>query len=120
MKVLFIEKTEDTPSVLLNQKDGIFEIEGRSLPEDALGFYNPVMEWIREYGKSPNESTDLTFKLEYFNSASSKVILKVLNLLAEVKGARVVWCAAEDDDEIVDAGKEYEEDVKIPFEFRMY
>ena len=120
MKVLFIEKTYDTPEIMLNQKDGIFEIAGRSLPEDAVGFYNPVIDWISEYAKSPNPATELTLKLEYCNSASSKLILKVLQTLAPIKGTKVVWYSPEEDEELEEDGRELSQDVNIPFEFRTY
>ena len=120
MNILFIEKTYDTPEIMLNKKDGIFEISGRSLPEDAVGFYSPVIDWLGQYASSPNESTDFTFKLEYANSASAKLILKILRQLEAIKGAKVVWYSAEEDEELEETGREYSEDVKIPFEFRTY
>jgi hypothetical protein len=120
MNILLIEKTDATPYILMNKKDGIFEISGRSLPEDAVGFYNSIVEWVAEYAKDPNPTTDFTVKLEYFNTSTSKVLLKILNQLSEIKGANVIWYSLEDDEEMVEVGKEYSQDIKIPFEFREY
>ena len=75
MEILNLEGTEDTPKIILDKKNGIFEISGRSLPEDSAEFYRPVLEWIGGYAKEPNGSTEFVFKLEYFNTASSKLIL---------------------------------------------
>ena len=43
------QETEDKPWVNLDQKNNIFEIGGKSLPEDSSEFYSPILEWISEY-----------------------------------------------------------------------
>ena len=48
MEILNLEGTEDTPKIILDKKNGIFEISGRSLPEDSAEFYRPVLEWIEQ------------------------------------------------------------------------
>jgi hypothetical protein len=118
MKNLQLESTDDTPAVFLSKDKGIFEISGRSLPEDTVTFFRPIMTWIKAYALDPNPTTDFTFKLDYFNTASSKMILDLLLALKEIKGCRIVWCADEEDEEIQDSGEEFSEQVDIPFEFR--
>ena len=118
MKNLFVEETQDTPRVTLNKTEQVFEISGRSLPEDAVEFYTPVIDWIHEYSQEPNAETDFAFKLEYFNTASSKLILDMMMALKGVKGVKILWYFYEDDESIDDAGKEYAEQVNIPFEFK--
>ena len=118
MENLFMEETQDTPRVALSKSKEIFEIAGRSLPEDAVDFYNPILDWISEYAKAPNTATNFAFRLEYFNTASSKLILDLLHALKSVRGIKVLWYFYEDDESIDDAGKEYAEQVDIPFEFK--
>src|SRR4051812_32584391 len=89
MEILNLEGTEDTPKIILDKKNGIFEISGRSLPEDSAEFYRPVLEWIEKYGSEPNGTTDFVFKLEYFNTASSKLIFNVLPALEDIKGMKI-------------------------------
>src|SRR5688572_31551773 len=72
MEILNLEGTADTPKIILDKGNGIFEISGRSLPEDSVEFYGPVLEWISNYAKAPNATTHFSFKLEYFNTSSSK------------------------------------------------
>ncbi|MEO7990126.1 MAG: DUF1987 domain-containing protein [Chryseolinea sp.] len=120
METLRIEGTDDTPVVILNKGNAIFEISGRSLPEDVLQFYEPVMDWIKTYSKESNPTTAFTFKLDYFNTASSKILLDLISSLKGIKGASIIWYYNEDDEEILDAGKEFSEQVDIPFEFRVY
>jgi hypothetical protein len=120
MEILNLEGTEDTPKIILDKKNGIFEISGRSLPEDSAEFYRPVLDWINKYGSDSNSSTEFVFKLEYFNTASSKLILDVLSALEDIKGMKIVWYFHEDDEDMEEAGQEFSELVEIPFEFRTY
>lgn len=120
MEILNLEGTEDTPKILLDKNNGIFEISGRSLPEDSTEFYNPILEWLDNYSKSPNANTDFDFKLEYFNTASSKLILDVLSKLEEIPGIKVNWYFHEDDEDMEEAGEEFSELVDIEFEFKTY
>lgn len=120
MEKVHIEGTEDTPKVILDKDGAIFEISGRSLPEDAAEFYEPIIAWIEQYQKQPNANTGFQFKLEYFNTASSKLILDVLSALEEVDGIKVIWYYHEDDEDMEEAGQEFSELVDVPFEFKTY
>ena len=64
MEILNLEGTEDTPKIMLDKKNGIFEISGRSLPEDSAEFYRPVLEWLEKYAADTNPSTEFVFKLD--------------------------------------------------------
>jgi len=120
MEILNLEGTEDTPKIILDKKNGIFEISGRSLPEDSADFYRPVLEWIGGYAKEPNGSTEFVLKLEYFNTASSKLILDVLSALEDIQNMKIMWYYHEDDEDMEEAGEEFSELVEIPFEFKTY
>lgn len=120
MEIISLEGTEDTPKIILDSKNGIFEISGRSLPEDTAEFYQPVLEWLERYAQSANADTKFVFKLEYFNTASSKLILDILSKLEDVDNASVVWYFHEDDEDMEEAGQEFSELVEIPFEFETY
>lgn len=124
MEIINIKGTEDTPSVLLDKDKGIFEISGRSLPEDVTLFYQPVLDWIDAYASEPNDKTDVMFKLEYFNTASSKVLLDVLLKFEEINdehgNVTIKWHYHEDEEDMKEAGEEYEDIVTVPFEYVEY
>jgi hypothetical protein len=120
MEVLTREGSEDTPKVILDKNNGVFEISGRSLPEDAAEFYQPILDWLSRYEASPNSETKFQFKLEYFNTASSKLILDILSQLEGIEGTVVQWFFHEDDEDMEEAGEEFSELVEIPFEFKTY
>ncbi len=120
METIKIMGTDDTPTVILDADNDIFEISGRSLPEDVTAFYDPILNWLDEYANSPNPKTIFTFKLVYFNTASSKLLLDVLMKLEEMhedgKEILIKWYYPEDDEDMQEAGEEYADIVDIPFE----
>ena len=120
MKPLVIKETDETPSVLLNKEKGIFEIKGRSLPEDTVDFYRPIIDWILEYRSNPNPVTEFVFKLDYMNTSSSKLVQDMLHTLEMIPGTKIVWYYMEDDEDMEDMGHEYSELTTVPFEFRMF
>lgn len=113
--------TEITPKVELDKEKGIFLIEGKSLPEDVKVFYSPIIEWFDRYIKEPNPDTIITLDFEYFNTASSKMILIILSKIREIQkhGNRisVIWKYPQYDVELEEAGEEFSELLNIPFTF---
>ena len=124
MEIINLEGTEDTPRVLLDPGKNIFEISGRSLPEDCAQFYGPILKWLDAYVGAPNANTIFEVKLEYFNTASSKMILDVLSRMEKLKesGKQVTiqWYSHDDDEDMQEAGEEFAELVEVPFEYKVY
>ncbi len=120
METIKIQGTEDTPKVTLDKEHEIMEISGRSLPEDVASFYDPVLAWLDEYAQDPNPKTVFNFKLMYFNTASSKLILDILMKLEEIHEAghdvTIRWHFPEDDEDMEEAGEEYADIVDVPFD----
>ncbi len=123
MKQLLIDETADTPKVQLDRDKNLFEISGLSLPEDAIEFYKPVLEWLEEYAKSPNSETVFDLKLEYFNTASSKQIIQLLLFLEKLNAkskVKIRWHYKDIDEDMHDLGEEYAEIIKVDFELVEY
>lgn len=123
METLFIKATDETPEVLLDCKKNIFIFCGRSLPEDVTTFYTPILNWLDTYISNPNPETIVDFKLDYFNTASSKIILDILMKLEEIhlddKKLCIKWYFKDKDFDMKEAGEEYADLVDVPFEYIM-
>ncbi len=121
MEKFNLEGTDSTPKILFDKESGKFEIAGRSFPEESRSFYAPVFKWLEEYAQNPNEETFFEFKLEYFNSSSSLIILEILNVLDAIykkdKKVTISWNYLEIDEDMQEAGEEYSELVSLPFEY---
>jgi len=112
MVKLELKETATTPYVNFDQGTGMLKIDGRSIPENVIDFYHPILRWIDEYSKSPVEKTEITLKFEYFNTSSSKRIfdiMKKLEKMATDTGKMVIinWYYEEDDEDIFFAGNDY-------------
>jgi len=124
MEPLDIKATNDTPRVLFDPDNNLFEISGRSLPEDVVTFYQPVLDWLDEYTRTPLKKTDFVFKYIYFNTATSKLVQDILIRLEHLqeKGSevKVSWYYEQDDEDMLDLGIEFKENVNIAFEIVGY
>ncbi len=120
MNTIKIQGTDDTPAVILDVENEIFQLSGRSLPEDVTVFYDPILEWLDDFSESDISTMIFGFRLEYFNTASSKLLLDILLKLEEMfeagKKISVKWYYPEDDEDMEEAGEEYADIVEIPFE----
>ncbi len=124
MEPLLINAADDTPHVILDSEKGIFNISGKSMPEDVAAFYEPIIQWVEAYSASPKAKTVVALKMDYFNTASSKLLLDVLIKFEEIaqNGSEVLiqWNYHSNDEEMKEAGEEYADIVEIPFEFVEY
>ena len=124
MNPIILSVTDDTPGIRLDAANEVFEMSGRSLPEDVIKFYKPILDWLDEYAQSPNEQTVFDFKLSYFNTASSKIILDIMTKLEGMnddgKNISIRWYYPSDDEDMEEAGKEYAEIVTVPIELIEY
>ncbi len=112
--------TESTPFVDLNFNTGVFEIKGRSIPENSIGFYQPISLVIEEYLKSPQANTQFNIQLEYYNSSSAACLLNIFKKLEKVHGKStqisISWHYEKEDEDTLLAGKNFESIIAIPFE----
>ncbi|MDD3567986.1 MAG: DUF1987 domain-containing protein [Bacteroidales bacterium] len=114
-----LNETQFTPEVNLDVDRSRFEFYGKSLPEDCNEFFEPIIDWFRSYVQIPNRETVLVFKLDYFNTSTSKKFLEILNLLKEIhrqkKSVIVHWYYRTGDEDMYETGETFSELVSIPF-----
>jgi len=119
MEPIIIEGTSKTPSIRFDSKEGVFEIKGRSIPENSVEFYKPLNEWLDTYMQNPLEKTSVNIRLEYFNTSSSKCILDVFKRLESIHRSKhdveINWFYEEDDEDMLEAGEDYDSIIKVPF-----
>ena len=82
---IFFEPTDKTPMIDFNQLTGDLILSGRSIPENAAKVYEPVHIWVQDYIKNPCAITNLRLNLEYFNTASSIWISKIVKTLCGIE-----------------------------------
>jgi len=124
MKILSYTPEGYLPGIILDREIGKFEISGKTCPEDAIEFYDPVFQWLEEYSKDPLEKTTFDFKLTYFNTVSSKILMMIMMRLEELSDEDnevvIRWFYPEDDDDLEESGHDFESMLDVNFEFIPY
>jgi hypothetical protein len=120
MDKLFIKATKNSPEIVLSH-EGTLRFKGRSIHENAEDFFNPVLNWIDEYINDPADTTFVDLQLEYFNSATAKYIIVMLQKLKEVrlkdKKYYVNWFYEEGDEDILERGEYFASVLDMDFNF---
>lgn len=120
MQALQLPDSELTPGIHFDKEKEIFQIEGRSVADDPEPVFKQAREWLEAYCQSPNSTTVLCLKLEYYNPATARLLLDLFKILETIKGAKIVWQFLEDDEDMEESGQELAELVSIPFDFQPY
>lgn len=119
MENLSIEGSPKTPSVTFSV-DGRMEIKGRSIPENSIEFYKPLIDWVESYSGAAKPKTEIDVQLEYFNTSSSKCILDFFKKLEAIHSSgktnvHINWFYEQDDEDMLEAGEDYQAIINIPF-----
>src|ERR1051326_6292732 len=91
MDAINIKGTDVSPEVIFNPSDKKYSISGWSRPESPSKFYAPVLKWIQENGEKQLNGATVSFKIEYFNTPSARVLREILDQLESLhkKGVNV-------------------------------
>ena len=115
-----VEDTRTTPHVSIDL--GQITIKGRSIPEDAFEFFEPVVEACREYIKKPAKHTIVLIHLEYVNSGSKKYLTNIFTVLEKSyldgNGYEITWTYDSDDEAMLDLGNDLKGIIKIPISIK--
>lgn len=121
MEKLELQATAKKPFVSLDGTTGEMIIKGRSIPDNAEEYWQPILQWFYAYSAKPQKVTSFIFDMEYFNMSSSKPILfllhKMNDLLEEGYEVNIEWRYPKDDEEMLETGNDYSCMVNIPFNF---
>ena len=120
MEELRFAATKNTPEVILNP-EGKIKIRGRSIPENASDFFAPVEDWISTYILSPANVTSVDMSLDYFNSASAKNFISILQKITFVtlkhKKFIINWYYEDGDEDILERGEYFASILDVPVNF---
>jgi len=119
MDSIFIEGTPKTPNISFDSGKGALLLKGRSIPENSIEFYKPLVDWLEAYSNSPQPKTVCDIQLEYFNTSSSKCLLDLFKKMENMSknGNEIIinWYYEEDDEDMLEAGEDYQSIINVPF-----
>ena len=128
MEKLFLEGTENTPEVTLDNSTHTLSFKGDSRPEDVRKFYLPILEWLKDYEKhlyflkdqGGKISVVANFEFEYFNSSSAKYLMDIIVALGEISKIENIefalnWYYDAMDEDMLDSGEEFQDMLGMEF-----
>ncbi|GAA4824273.1 DUF1987 domain-containing protein [Algivirga pacifica] len=103
---LTLKETNTTPYVRFHTS-GKLEISGKSLPDIAAIFYDPILEWIEDYCQQLPNETKITIGLSYLNTATMHYIKEIIIHLAEAYEDKpgklhIIWEIDEEDEDLME------------------
>ncbi len=120
MENLIREKTSLTPQIQL-LTNGAFLLKGISTPENVQSFFQPIIDWLEEYKKTNPPSINFIMEMDYLNSSSSKVLIRMLSILNTFKssGTQLIltWRYDEGDEDMLEVGKDLQHGSKSEMVF---
>ncbi len=120
MEKYIIKETAKTPSINFDPEQGFFEIRGKSIPENSIGFYSPVLEYVDGYCTRPAEKTVLNVKFEFFNTSSSNRIHALFKKFEKIyqdnSEVLIRWFCENGDENMLEAGEDFRTILHVPFE----
>ncbi len=120
MDTFQLEQTPRTPFINLNPTSGVFEMKGKSIPENSSFFYKGMFEWLANYVEQPAPKTKLVIQMDYFNTSSSKSVVDLFKKLESIQKSgkgevEIDWMHNEEDEDMQEAGEDYKSIIKVPF-----
>lgn len=124
MKNYWHQGTDNLPYVNFDIENGVFEIVGKSYPQNAENFYAPLIEMVKEYCTSPKNHTSVTCRIEYFQTTSQRFLVEILydfTQIAPPNKIEINWGCTDDvlddEEEIIFVGKDLENILNFKFNF---
>jgi len=125
MIVFTLPKTEYTPEICLDYSNKNLFFKGECRPENVSTFFAEIIEWFQALKnvEGEKEKVEIVFYLDYFNSSSAKYFMDVIFLIDELNTKyshklEVVWEYDEYDEDVYEAGLEFEDISGVKFTFK--
>jgi len=120
MEGLDILPTRTTPAVGYDPATATLRLSGQSYPENAFAFFAVIMDWLSAHLSTRPQTLRVEFRLDYFNTSSSKCLLdlfrKMENMYKAGHEVVVTWCYDADDEDMEETGEDYKALLEVPFE----
>lgn len=124
MTNLNIAPTKTTPSVVYHEESKTLEFSGESYPENSVQFYQGIQQRIEAFLVDRKEPFTVTFKLDYFNTSTSKCLYDLLDFLEKSHkqngNITVNWYYKKQDEDMLESGMDFKADISVPFNLIAY
>lgn len=113
----FTSNEDYFPEVIFNKE--ILEIKGQSYMEDPFSFFLQLIDSIRKH-KNDLENIEVSIKLEYFNTSTSKCLYDMCEILNDSGVKNINWYYHESDEDSYDEIIEMEKALGFKINKKIY
>ncbi|MBD3638016.1 MAG: DUF1987 domain-containing protein [Crocinitomicaceae bacterium] len=112
MDTINYEPTEKSPLIEGSISTGKILIQGRSYPENAPKFFQPLRDWLEEFYKKTPGNIEFEIDFDYVNTATTVILYDIihnLSKLANEKEVHVTWKYESDDVDMINKGNDFKD-----------
>jgi len=113
--------TEDGPEINFNEENKTLKIIGNSYPENCEIIYEPILNFIKNYGVEENKVLNFHFHFNLINSTSTvyvaQIVVKIAELVNKGLTVSIKWYYDKFDEELLDLGEKLASISNIPIEY---
>lgn len=113
------EATVSTPWVKLDPEQGRIDLAGDSYPANSFEFYQPIVQWLKEFLAQGQQAVHAELALAYVNTGSIKSMLDLFDMLEDAfqagRAVTVLWKYDSRNPRALETAEEFSEDVTFPF-----
>ncbi len=118
-KDLLIKPTQTTFGIEFLFSKGVFRFTGDSYPENSVEFFQPLLIRITEYLLFPGKDLTIEFRVNYFNTSTSKYLFQFMELLAAYQAygnqLNITWFSSGTDDDMLEVWREIMLELDLSF-----
>lgn len=119
MENIIISPNKSTFGIHFNFEKGLLEFSGTSYPDNAADFFEPLCDWVKQLVGNTKKPITVNFKINYFNTSSSKYIFLLLELLSahhrNNNKLNINWYFFDGEEEMLEAWKEIVDELNLPY-----
>ena len=119
-ETILINATDYAPRIIIDPEKKIFEITGKSLPEEVMDVYEGVLSWVDKNAiLLVEEKYRVSINLFYFNSPTARVLHKIFKKIDSCYTGQLdfsIYWYYENEEDLEDA-KDLIDEIKVPFTF---
>lgn len=119
MKYLIHEASKNTPEIFFDDQSAEFVVKGISTPVNAFEFYQQIVDWVDKNETIIPEVAKFHFNMPYFNSATMKALLMLLERIkagiVSGKSWTIEWFVEDEDEFMLDAAESFQSILGITF-----
>lgn len=114
--------TSVSPYVNIDYTHGTLDLEGVSIQENPVEFYQPILDELHNLKFSETYTLIMNCSFRHFNTSSSKFIFEIMKVMQSMeignKDVTINWYYDSYDEDMKELGEDYEDLTGLKFNYQ--